>query len=205
MRLIITKKTDPLQSKSEKTEILSSANLIKAEVMSSRSEICDSKEKKDEINSNVAVKSSTEEKTLKLTSPRAPSKFAMPFQQSREQAGKPDGREDPVIAELPPLPITPPPVLESQTSFLHGSVPPTFEKPKIPSKPSAMVLRKITAVSPPQLSNDKAIEKTPLSKQDSNDSDTKGNKRRAPHASGRSNRDHLREELRPNQSRFSGS
>ncbi|KAL1516397.1 hypothetical protein ABEB36_000315 [Hypothenemus hampei] len=53
--------------------------------------------------------------------------------QTREQAGKPDGREDPNSQEIPALPENPPPPLENHTSFLHPN--PVNEKPKIPSKP----------------------------------------------------------------------
>ncbi|ENN75361.1 hypothetical protein D910_07800 [Dendroctonus ponderosae] len=37
------------------------------------------------------------------------SEFNLPLSESREQAGKPDGREDPEAPELPALPLTPPP------------------------------------------------------------------------------------------------
>ncbi|CAG9766661.1 unnamed protein product [Ceutorhynchus assimilis] len=106
-------------------------------------------------------------------------KFSIP--QSREQAGKPDGREDPeeTPAELPALPLTPPPALENQTSFLHPATnnPPVLEKPKIPSKPSTVLIRKpipVTPTSQPLTT----FTKEPLVKQDS-DADSKG-KRRAP-------------------------
>ncbi|CAG9857294.1 unnamed protein product [Phyllotreta striolata] len=94
----------------------------------------------------------------------------IPFSQSRDLAGKPDGREDPVTNETPPLPKTPPPpVLDAQSSFLHGAQPvPLYEKPKIPSKP--VVMKK----NPVQI---KAASK-PI--EDPNESDPKCNKRKAP-------------------------
>lgn len=184
-------KSDSIDKKSEKNEttnnIISTTNLIKAEILNSRSEISESKEKKDEINTNVAEKSSLEEKSREKVTGLPPlGKYNMPFPQSREQAGKPDGREDPVATELPPLPITPPPTLETQTSFLHSAAPPIYEKPKVPSKPATVLIRKPPSchLVPSQplttFNNDKPCEKLPLCKQDSNDSDSKTNKRRAP-------------------------
>ncbi|XP_018576497.1 uncharacterized protein LOC108915033 [Anoplophora glabripennis] len=182
-------KTELFENKNEKKEvtnnIISTTNLIKAEILNSRSEISESKEKKDEINTNVAEKSSVEEKAKVTNSPPV-SKYNMPFSQSREQAGKPDGREDPVATELPPLPITPPPTLETQTSFLHSPAPPIYEKPKVPSKPATVLIRKppnphlIPSQPMSTFNNDKPCDKLPLSKQDSTDSDSKSNKRRAP-------------------------
>ncbi|XP_030764574.1 uncharacterized protein LOC115888854 [Sitophilus oryzae] len=124
--------------------------------------------------------------------------------QSREQAGKPDGREDPEAAlELPALPATSPPPLETQSSFLHGSGgtlsgssnnvssttnsyhPPLYEKPKIPSKPTVVLTRKPGMMvqnngmvqSPPMTT----FAKEPLTKQDSgSDMDPRLNKRKAP-------------------------
>lgn len=62
--------------------------------------------------------------------------------QSREQAGEPDGRADPDNPEPPALPLTPPPVLETQSSFLHSSNVAIPQKPKIASKPSTVLIRK---------------------------------------------------------------
>ncbi|KAK9887198.1 hypothetical protein WA026_021040 [Henosepilachna vigintioctopunctata] len=64
------------------------------------------------------------------------------FTQSREQAGEPDGRADSDNSEPPALPLTPPPVLESQNSFLHSSNVAIIPKPKIPSKPNTVLIRK---------------------------------------------------------------
>ncbi|KAG5882094.1 hypothetical protein JTB14_017513 [Gonioctena quinquepunctata] len=171
---------------------MSSAKLIKAEILHSKADFSlgqtgsEIKERKDEINTNVAnglEKELHEEKIVGLPPP-IPAKY-VPFTQSREQAGKPDGREDPVRTELPPLPVTPPPVLETQNSFLHGAPPPLYEKPKIPSKPATVLIRKpishISSVQCQPLSTfSRPSEKAPLSKQDSSDSDSKNNKRRAP-------------------------
>lgn len=108
--------------------------------------------------------------------------------QSREQAGKPDGREDPKSVELPALPLTPPPTLENQTSFLHPQAngtnstgnttsyhPPLYEKPKIPVKPATVLIRK-PVVSPNinqvyQTLPLTTFVKDPLSKQDSAEGD----------------------------------
>ncbi|RZC32961.1 uncharacterized protein BDFB_008575, partial [Asbolus verrucosus] len=116
------------------------------------------------------------------------------FSQSREQAGEPDGRADPDVTEPPALPLTPPPLLESQNSFLHNSSP-IYEKPKIPSKPATVLIRKpallnqhveiknqvLTTFSgdPRTMEEQKIL----LCKQDSNGSDVgsrAANKRRAP-------------------------
>lgn len=108
--------------------------------------------------------------------------------QSREQAGKPDGREDPKSLELPALPLTPPPTLENQTSFLHPQAngtnstgnttsyhPPLYEKPKIPVKPATVLIRK--PVASPNINQVyqtlplTTFVKDPLSKQDSAEGD----------------------------------
>jgi len=108
--------------------------------------------------------------------------------QSREQAGKPDGREDPKSVELPALPLTPPPTLENQASFLHPQAnginstgnttsyhPPLYEKPKIPVKPATVLIRK--PVASPNINQVyqtlplTTFVKDPLSKQDSAESD----------------------------------
>lgn len=113
---------------------------------------------------------------------------------SREQAGEPDGRADPDMSSEPPaLPLTPPPLLEVQSSFLHGT-PQPYEKPKVPSKSTAVCIRKqfhpmqveaqnhtlTTFIPEARVSVDE--EKMKLSKQDSAGSDVTrgGNKRRAP-------------------------
>lgn len=170
-----------------KENIANTTKLIEAEKQHSKYEVYEIKtrEIKDEINLTVAE--NLEEKIVGLPPP-VPPKCPIALSQSREQAGKPDGREDPVISEIPPLPITPPPVLETQSSFLHGIAAPIYEKPKIPSKPAVMLLRKPAAPNvqvsqPQQLTTfvpEKPVEKVPLSKQDSNEADYKMNKRRAP-------------------------
>lgn len=112
---------------------------------------------------------------------------------SREQVGEPDGRADPDVSSEPPaLPLTPPPPLEIQSSFLHGA-PQPYEKPKVPSKPTAVCIRKqfmpmqveaqnhtLTTFAPEIRINGE--EKMKLSQQDSTGSDVTrgGNKRRAP-------------------------
>lgn len=99
--------------------------------------------------------------------------------ESREQAGEPDGHADPDGSNEPPaLPTTPPPNVESRTSFLHGS---PCEKPKVPSKPITVAIRKEQClVSETEAPID--YQKKKLDKQDSNGSDVgRGpNKRRAP-------------------------
>lgn len=158
------------------------------------SDLCESKEKKDEINSNMAEKTTLERKEKVVGLPPPVPKYTnMIFPQSRELAGEPDGRADPeVINELPALPLTPPPVMEVQSSFLHANHS-LYEKPKIPNKPATVLIRKpvnpnqqivpaqtlTTFCSDPKLKE----EKMALCKQDSFDSDlsVKGiNKRRAP-------------------------
>lgn len=115
-------------------DIISSSNFIKSEIQISTSQLNTVKvDESATVNSN--------------------SKFNLSLSESREQAGKPDGREDPEAPELPALPLTPPPSLENQASFLHphGDVcstdsthtsPPLYEKPKIPSKPATVLIRK---------------------------------------------------------------
>ncbi|KAK4882957.1 hypothetical protein RN001_006276 [Aquatica leii] len=62
--------------------------------------------------------------------------------ETREQAGEPDGHADPDGNNEPPaLPTTPPPMLETRSSFLHGVGTPK-DKPKPPIKPSAIITRK---------------------------------------------------------------
>ncbi|KAF5273047.1 hypothetical protein FQR65_LT04789 [Abscondita terminalis] len=71
--------------------------------------------------------------------------------ESREQAGEPDGHADPDgNGEPPALPTTPPPMLETRSSFLHGAGT-LKDKPKPPLKPiSAIMARKpfITPIQP---------------------------------------------------------
>ncbi|CAH1967972.1 unnamed protein product [Acanthoscelides obtectus] len=151
---------------------------IKKEVV----EVTKTKEKKDEINANVAEKGeSVKEDKLAALPPPVPAKSSLVFTQSREQAGKPDGREDPLSSEVPPLPVTPPPVLETQTSFLHGPAPnpPIYEKPKIPVKPAANMLIRKPQIALSTFSSD-PVEKQPLTKQDSGELDGKSGKRKAP-------------------------
>lgn len=97
------------------------------------------------------------------------------YPQSREQAGEPDGRAEPDLPSEPPaLPLTPPPPLEMQCSFLHGTPQQTYDKPKIPSKPVTNTNTQYPVVE---------IEKVKLSQQDSNGSESSrniNNKRRAP-------------------------
>lgn len=112
--------------------------------------------------------------------------------QSREQAGEPDGRADPDESQEPPaLPLTPPPLLENHSTFLHSMQ--TYDKPKVPAKPIAAVVTRKPAPNPLDTQNqaiistfsveNRASEETPkLTKQDSNGSDIakSSNKRRAP-------------------------
>ncbi|KAJ3641762.1 hypothetical protein Zmor_028241 [Zophobas morio] len=107
------------------------------------------------------------------------------FPQSREQAGEPDGRADPdTVTEPPALPLTPPPLLEGQNSFLHNT--PIYEKPKVPSKPATVLIRKPQPAQHPEVKNQIlttfSVEehKTLLCKQDSTGSERAVNKRRAP-------------------------
>lgn len=112
------------------------------------------------------------------------------YPQSREQAGEPDGRAEPDLHNEPPaLPLTPPPPLEMQSSFLHGTPPQTYDKPKIPSKPTNTFPRinkpseeiaqtvLIETKNPVEI-----VEKIKLCQQDSNSSESSraNNKRRAP-------------------------
>ncbi|KRT85185.1 hypothetical protein AMK59_498 [Oryctes borbonicus] len=102
--------------------------------------------------------------------------FSIP--ESREQAGEPDGRADPEENEPPALPLTPPPTLDGHTSFLHNKS--INDKPKVPSKPSTIVLRKSPTSTPEPpviltsfISDIKSSEviKPKLEKTDSNGSD----------------------------------
>ncbi|GJQ86222.1 hypothetical protein Trydic_g8923 [Trypoxylus dichotomus] len=101
-----------------------------------------------------------------------------PIPQTREQAGEPDGRADPEETEPPALPLTPPPTLDTHTSFLHNKT--NNDKPKVPSKPSTIILRKspTNIPEPPVIltsfiSDTKSNEvvKPKLEKTDSNGSD----------------------------------
>lgn len=169
-------KVDVNNIKADKKDMQTTSNFIRAEILHSKSDFSDTKDVKDEINSTVA--NAFENKLLedKVTSlpPPIPAKY-IPFSQSRDLAGKPDGREDPVSNETPPLPKTPPPVLESQSSFLHGTQP-LYEKPKIPSKPTTVMLKKTQVIQ----TFNKLPENIPLNRQDSNELDSKCNKRKAP-------------------------
>lgn len=108
--------------------------------------------------------------------------------QSREQAGEPDGRADPDEPQEPPaLPLTPPPLLENHSTFLHSIQ--TYDKPKVPAKPIPIVTTRKPAPNPQETQNQvldngrTTPEETPkLTKQDSNGSDIGkiSNKRRAP-------------------------
>ncbi|XP_076260571.1 uncharacterized protein LOC143196616 isoform X2 [Rhynchophorus ferrugineus] len=160
-------------------DIIQSSKFIKNEVQNSSSNALPVTN-----NSNVSAK---KEVLPSLTIPP----------QSREQAGKPDGREDPEAPELPALPTTPPPHLETQTSFLHGNVnnssstapasnahhASVYEKPKIPSKPAVVLTRKPMSMqnniqTPNQVLT--TFAKEPLTKQDSGEVDPRLNKRKAP-------------------------
>lgn len=124
-------------------------------------------EKMEETECKLAETSSTESEIAERSQTDDPQPA-----QTREQAGEPDGRADPDVPNEPPaLPLTPPPPLEMQTSFLHGSPPSPYEKPKVPSKPTPVE-------SPPP----EPIEKPKLTQQDSNSSENRSvnNKRRAP-------------------------
>lgn len=127
------------------------------------------------------------------------------FSQSREQAGEPDGRaDDPrpetTITELPALPLTPPPPLESQLHFTNnnnnnvtssGNAPVVFyeNKPQIPSKPTVLIRKPVclttfqvipssSSSSTTTLENKSTI--SMINKHDTNESDLIRNKRRAP-------------------------
>ncbi|KAJ8928386.1 hypothetical protein NQ314_019051 [Rhamnusium bicolor] len=172
------------QTSTAKIELLNSKNLkfnketvnnnskAKSEVNNNeKTEMIENKNDKKEITNNVKASAEDKEKVTGLPPP-VPIKFSMPFPQSREQAGKPDGREDPVITELPPLPITPPPTLETQTSFFTHH---TSDLRKTENSFKACHTQTLSTFS-----SDKCSEKNPLSKQDSTDSDSKSSKRRAP-------------------------
>lgn len=98
--------------------------------------------------------------------------FILP-QESREQAGEPDGRADPdIINEPPALPLTPPPPLVNpRISFLHSSPKNSVRsKPKVPSKPEKIMqlFKKVNDLPPlPPVGYIHDVNKTP-------------NKRRAP-------------------------
>ncbi|XP_060527359.1 uncharacterized protein LOC132702615 [Cylas formicarius] len=166
------------QTSTAKIELLNAKNLKKAEV--NNNDV--SKVIKSDVVTSTKLIQSEIQNSAPYVSP--PPKDDKPT--SREQAGKPDGSEDPERPELPALPLTPPPPLETQASFLHGSggaVPPTGEKPKIPSKPATVLIRKAISVSqpltPPQTFTTFSKEPAPVDRQDP-DSDPKANKRRAP-------------------------
>ncbi|KAF5295984.1 hypothetical protein FQA39_LY12756 [Lamprigera yunnana] len=73
--------------------------------------------------------------------------------ETREQAGEPDGHADPDGANEPPaLPTTPPPMLETRPSFLHGNGA-TKEKPKLPIKPTTTTTRKPVVALSPRIEN----------------------------------------------------
>lgn len=111
------------------------------------------------------------------------------YPQSREQAGEPDGRADPDTPTEPPaLPLTPPPPLEMQSSFLHGTPPQSYEKPKLASKPVVTTFARKSLDESQPLETNKSppveiVEKVKLTQQDSNSSESLrnvNNKRRAP-------------------------
>lgn len=147
-------------SNTAKPEIKEEATIVKTE---------------EDAECKLAETSSTEseisERPVSAKEPPATPKFnGEIYHQTREQAGEPDGRAEPDLPNEPPaLPLTPPPPLEMQTSFLHGTPPQTYEKPKVPSKP--------TTITPQPA---EIVEKIKLTQQDSNSSDCARNKRRAP-------------------------
>lgn len=137
---------------------------------------------------------------LPIIAPQNSLKNVLPTQ-SREQAGEPDGRADPDnVNEPPALPLTPPPTLECQNSFLHNTTNPIYDKPKVPSKPATVLIRKHNNKINNQKNNEPKqmtsftnltdqkkleLEKPKLEKQDSIGSDSGSrvlnlNKRRAP-------------------------
>lgn len=105
-----------------------------------------------------------------------------PLPETREQVGEPDGRADSDEPQEPPaLPLTPPPPLDTPNSFLHNNS--LYDKPKIPTKPVPVPLRKIDTVSTFAIENVNNEESSvKLAKHDSNGSDIAKatNKRRAP-------------------------
>ncbi|KAL3277207.1 hypothetical protein HHI36_012557 [Cryptolaemus montrouzieri] len=131
------KKTESVLDNSEKEQnidedIITNETAIKNEISKDSSwEISNGKNSDED-------KSSSPDSSLTSTS----SNNDLTFPQSREQAGEPDGRADPDHLEPPALPLTPPPVLESPTSFLHSSNVAIPTKPKIPSKPNTVLIRK---------------------------------------------------------------
>lgn len=63
---------------------------------------------------------------------------------SRELAGEPDGRSDPdgsAESPAPALPTSPPPIMDAKKSFLHSLQQKSMEKPQVPTKPTANVLK----------------------------------------------------------------
>lgn len=66
-----------------------------------------------------------------------------PLEKSRELSGEPDGRSDPdgSAESAPALPTSPPPILDARTSFLHGIQSTKVEKPKVPAKPTANLIK----------------------------------------------------------------
>ncbi|XP_071051540.1 putative uncharacterized protein DDB_G0277255 isoform X1 [Onthophagus taurus] len=86
--------------------------------------------------------SSSEENSLIIEENKQIPELKIPSQ-NREQ---PDGRADPEESEPPALPLTPPPTFDSShnSSFLHGQVKTSTiqDKPKIPCKPSTILIRK---------------------------------------------------------------
>lgn len=152
----------------------------------------DSRSTESSCTESDSLESSSESNKVLGLPPPIPKYNGVVFPQSRELAGEPDGRADPDESPEPPaLPLTPPPHLEVQASFLHGT-PPQQEKPKVPSKPTNGFIRKPPAKIEAQnnlvlstFNNDirnTEVEKMKLTKQDSNNSDSArvGNKRRAP-------------------------
>lgn len=135
--------------------------------------------KAEDVECKLAETSSTESEISSVVAkeiPPSPKFNGEVCPQSREQAGEPDGRAEPDLHNEPPaLPLTPPPPLEMQSSFLHGTPPQTYEKPKIPAKP---VTTKNTEETQPQPTE--TVEKVKLTQQDSNNSECSRNKRRAP-------------------------
>lgn len=143
-----------------KPEIKEEATIVKSE------------EKIEDVECKLAETSSTESEISErpVLVKETPKFNGEIYPQSREQAGEPDGRAEPDVPNEPPaLPLTPPPPLEMQSSFLHGAPPQTYEKPKVPIKPVTI---------PPQPVE--IVEKTKLTQQDSNSSECSRNKRRAP-------------------------